>query len=351
MRGWALRSVNRLDAAIEDFDNALRLNARNLDALCGRSMCRLDLGHLDEALVDCDAALEIDQKSAELYGHRGDILTTLGRLDEALVACTRAVELKPDWGIGHAAHGDTLWNAGRQAEAIEAYSRALELVSEKREYAIVSGTLATIAKYQTALVNEFNSKLKGVGESNSPVYTDEIADTSGDVGDFAAKNGFKTVGELQEFIDNWKAADAEITPRETTARATVPPRLDDDTRPELPPLAVAEIVKEPARRDWVETPKPRGKTANVLATFIREKFAEELADGTMTTQKLYRYEALHDAFYNHKDKLPRDLQDMPTRSELNDRMVAEGKVRPEPPRSEYYTQRSRVQRARQRRMG
>jgi hypothetical protein len=115
--------------------------------------------------------------------------------------------------------------------------------------------------------------------------------------------------------------------------------------------ATSRSAKAPPRLDWMETPKPRGKIADVLAAFIGEKFPDELAAGTMTTQKLYRFAGLHRAFYNHKDKLPRDLQDMPTRSELNDRMVAEGKVRPEPPRSEYYTQRSRVQRARQRRMG
>jgi hypothetical protein len=94
------------------------------------------------------------------------------------------------------------------------------------------------------------------------------------------------------------------------------------------------------RPDWIEARKEgdgrrRGSKpiADVLEGFIRTKFADELADGTMSTQKLYRYgKELHAAYYNHRDELPADLRDMPTRSEVNDRMVAEGKVKPVRPR-------------------
>jgi hypothetical protein len=104
-------------------------------------------------------------------------------------------------------------------------------------------------------------------------------------------------------------------------------------------LEAAEVenthhAKERPRPDWIEARKNAdgrrrdGKpVADVLAEFISDKFAGELADGTMSTQKLYRYEGLHSTFYNHRDELPPDLHDMPTRSEVNDRMVAEGKVR------------------------
>jgi hypothetical protein len=133
---------------------------------------------------------------------------------------------------------------------------------------------------------------------------------------------------------------AADTTRETTSPATAA------ARPEVAALAstakgvdlesaaaeTTDRAKEPGQ-EWVEARKEGDgrrrdskPIADVLAAFIRDKFADELADGTMSTQKLYRYEKLHSAFYNHRDELPRDLQDMPTRSEVNDRIVAEGKV-------------------------
>ena len=104
------------------------------------------------------------------------------------------------------------------------------------------------------------------------------------------------------------------------------------TEPDAVPAAAAEVAtpkkKERGLDDWIKTRKPYGNTAEVLAAFIRDKFADELANRTMTTNELNRYEGLHPAFYTHRDKLPAELRDIPTISELNDRQVAEGKVLP-----------------------
>jgi hypothetical protein len=184
-----------------------------------------------------------------------------------------------------------------------------------------------------------------VGSSISPGYTKESpssspADTSTEgmgetetVEHFARRKGL-TVAELEAAADHWKATNSEITARETTDRGTAQ---------SCPDWIEARKSADGRRRDS----KP---IADVLAEFIRDKFAAEFADGTMSTQKLYRYEKLHSAFYNHRAELPPDLRDMQTRSELHDRMVAEGKVKPtEPPGMKAYDRgRMQVRRARRR---
>jgi hypothetical protein len=154
-----------------------------------------------------------------------------------------------------------------------------------------------------------------------------------------------TVGDETAILHAASDLLSRIYPRERVEKA-------------LGDLAAAERettgrAKATPRPDWVEARKQPGKVADLLAQFIRAKFADELADGTMSTQQLYRYGGLHRAFYNHKDKLPPDLQDMPTRSEVNDRMVAEGKVKParppQPPDMKAYDRgMGQVRRARQR---
>jgi hypothetical protein len=144
-----------------------------------------------------------------------------------------------------------------------------------------------------------------VGESDKPGYTGEHGGTVGD-----EKTILHAASDLlsriypRERVEK-ALGDLAAAERETTGRATAAPRPD-----------------------WIEARKQPGKVADLLAQFVRAKFADELAAGTMSTQTLYRYEGLHRAFYNHKDKLPPDLQDMPTRSEVYDRMVAEGNVTP-----------------------
>jgi hypothetical protein len=109
---------------------------------------------------------------------------------------------------------------------------------------------------------------------------------------------------------------------------------------------------EPPRPDWIEARKQPGKVADLLAQFVRAKFADELDDGTMSTDKLYRYKSLYQAFFDHRSELPPDLRSVPTKSQSIDRQVAEGKVKPEAPRTDeqraYDRGRTQLHRARQR---
>ena len=90
-------------------------------------------------------------------------------------------------------------------------------------------------------------------------------------------------------------------------------------------------IDEP-RLDWIEARKQSGKVADLLAAFIKDKFADELANREMSTNKLYRYKRLYQDFHNHRHQLPLELQNLPKKGEFKDRLVAEGKVVPVRPR-------------------
>jgi hypothetical protein len=87
-------------------------------------------------------------------------------------------------------------------------------------------------------------------------------------------------------------------------------------------------ANEQPRPDWIEARKQPGKRADVLAAFINEKFAAEIADGTMSTDKFFRYTSLYQAFQDHRAELPPDLRSLPTKSRSLDRQVKAGKIKP-----------------------
>ena len=60
----ALLRTGDADAALAEFDAALRLNVANGDALSGRGEARLRLGQFSEAVKDLTAAVALDPKAA-----------------------------------------------------------------------------------------------------------------------------------------------------------------------------------------------------------------------------------------------------------------------------------------------
>jgi len=60
LRGNAFATLNDHDAAIADYDQALRLNPRSYNALANRASSKMSVGRLDEARRDLRKALELN---------------------------------------------------------------------------------------------------------------------------------------------------------------------------------------------------------------------------------------------------------------------------------------------------
>jgi hypothetical protein len=89
--------------------------------------------------------------------------------------------------------------------------------------------------------------------------------------------------------------------------------------------AAAEMTK-PERPHWKDVCRP----GEGLGDFIKREFELELTAGTMMRPLLNRYRGLYQAFDNtlrrHPEELPQELREIPKKPEVNDRLVAEGKV-------------------------
>jgi len=65
LRGNELEKLNDHEAAIADYDKALRLNPRSYNALTNRAMSKMSIGKLDEASRDIRQALTLNPPAGD----------------------------------------------------------------------------------------------------------------------------------------------------------------------------------------------------------------------------------------------------------------------------------------------
>jgi tetratricopeptide (TPR) repeat protein len=101
-------------ARLADYNEAVRLDARNIQAWRGRGMYYLAHGESAKAVDDFLKLLELDSSDPGALQAAATALSSVKRLDEALTYVNKAIELEPDSAVGyklraqiHAARNDT----------------------------------------------------------------------------------------------------------------------------------------------------------------------------------------------------------------------------------------------------
>ncbi len=107
-------------AAVDLFDQAIRINPNYVMAHNGHGNALSNLNRYEEALDSYDRALKIDPNFAEALNNRGNSLFNLERYKDALDQYDRALKIKPDYV-------DALKNRGNVLHSLKRYEEALEI--------------------------------------------------------------------------------------------------------------------------------------------------------------------------------------------------------------------------------
>jgi tetratricopeptide (TPR) repeat protein len=128
LHGAGLVAAQRGDprGAVELIGRALELDPRNAAALCNRGLALREIRELDAALSDYDRAIEIQADFAEVYSNRGVVLLELQRLDAALASCDRAIAINPQLAEAYSNRGDVLKELNQLNEALDSYDEAIK---------------------------------------------------------------------------------------------------------------------------------------------------------------------------------------------------------------------------------
>ncbi|MHC4982687.1 MAG: tetratricopeptide repeat protein [Planctomycetota bacterium] len=125
--GNELRDQDNLDAAIERYRQALRIDPDYYRAHNNLGIALTKKGKLDEAIRHYRRGLQAKPDEADIYYNLGHALRRQGKLDEAIRSYRQAVRLKPDDIDTHVRLAEVLAGAGSLEEAVGHYEEAIRL--------------------------------------------------------------------------------------------------------------------------------------------------------------------------------------------------------------------------------
>ncbi|MTW09524.1 tetratricopeptide repeat protein [Pseudoduganella eburnea] len=148
----ALHQQGELGRAQALYDDVLRAEPLNVDALHLSGVLARQQGDPERALAMIDGALSLDGGRARVHCNRGVVLQDMGRYDEALASFERALALQPDYAMALSNRGNALRHLGHIDKALDSYDAALRLSPDYAE-ALCNRALAlqSIARHEAAL--------------------------------------------------------------------------------------------------------------------------------------------------------------------------------------------------------
>src|SRR6266852_724179 len=94
-RGIAFQAKGDNERAIQDYGQAIRLDPGNANALNGRCWVRAASGQLQAALADCNESLRLRPNSSNTLDSRAFVYIRLGRWNDAIADCDAALRANP----------------------------------------------------------------------------------------------------------------------------------------------------------------------------------------------------------------------------------------------------------------
>ncbi len=121
--------LDKYEDAIEDYDEAIRLNPDLMEAYVNRAICYIHLDDYKESLSDLNKAIKLDPTNYMAYTSRGSVLSRLGRQNEAFSDFKKSISINSNYGTTYYNRAIANLELEQMKEALEDYNIAIELDS------------------------------------------------------------------------------------------------------------------------------------------------------------------------------------------------------------------------------
>jgi tetratricopeptide (TPR) repeat protein len=140
-RCWAYSDKGNPDRAIDDCNEAIRLDPKLANAYVNRGKAYSDKDDFDRAIADYDQAIELNPKSSMAYNNLCDAYLDKGDNDQAITDCNQAIGLDPKFAVAYRNRGNAYRYKGDAASAVADYNQAIELNTKSYQNYLARGLL------------------------------------------------------------------------------------------------------------------------------------------------------------------------------------------------------------------
>ncbi|EFC40880.1 tetratricopeptide repeat family protein [Naegleria gruberi] len=147
-RGSLYEQLSQPEKALDDFNNAIKIDASNGDAWSSRAFSYIEKEEYGKAVNDFSKLIEIDPTNESSYRKRGNVYMVMEKFEEALKDINKSIELtSSDEKLKSAleeslkVRGAIYQNLGEFSKAIEDFQRAIELEPNNYDVLISIGNL------------------------------------------------------------------------------------------------------------------------------------------------------------------------------------------------------------------
>ncbi len=152
-RGLIYKRENHYDEALEMYNDAIKLNKVEKDAVINRGNIYFNRRQFELAIADYNACLAIDSTTQLAIENRGSAYAALGKFDLALTDMNKAIKMDPNTENGYANRAVLYQAVNRNNEAISDFNKHME-VNHKRSADILNSigiSYLDMKEYEKAL--------------------------------------------------------------------------------------------------------------------------------------------------------------------------------------------------------
>jgi tetratricopeptide (TPR) repeat protein len=189
-RGVSYALEGRFADAIDDFNRTVELNPDYANVYFNRGEVRYELGQFESAIQNYDVALELAPRDVAAHNSRGHAYYRLGDYRKAAADFTAALKLDPANAVAYANRGDLYADLGYYERALNDYQMAIKHDPKlARAYQSAAWMLATcpdekIRNPKTAL--EAARRAMELDPGGDPRYLDTLAAAQASAGQYDA---------------------------------------------------------------------------------------------------------------------------------------------------------------------
>lgn len=118
-RGNARVSQNKINEAIDDYNQSIVLAPNAPDPYLNRGTAYEAMGEYERAIEDYQKVLELDPEDAMAYNNLGNANAGLNNWEKAVEYYHKATELSPNFAFARANESLTLYQLGKKEEALK----------------------------------------------------------------------------------------------------------------------------------------------------------------------------------------------------------------------------------------